>query len=90
MIMQITCSVSPTSRLGKFLQSATLIVWDDSEQRHPSHRTNIEAFDRPLRDLAPMESPLRKQPFGGKVVVRSLVETYGKRYLWFPKIPHPI
>ncbi|XP_060873906.1 ATP-dependent DNA helicase pif1-like [Metopolophium dirhodum] len=45
---QSTCSIRKNGPLGKLLQDASLIMWDEYTM---SHRAHIEAVDRTLKDL---------------------------------------
>lgn len=43
-----TCSIRKNGPLGKLLQDASLVIWDECTM---SHRAHVEAVDRTLKDL---------------------------------------
>jgi hypothetical protein len=53
------CTISVQSDVAKLMKETCLIVWDEAPM---SHRHNIEAVDRTLKDLTQSDDP-----FGGKV-----------------------
>lgn len=53
------CAITPNSELGKFMASVDVIFWDEAPM---SHRFNVEAVDRTLRDLCG-----NSRPFGNIV-----------------------
>ena len=58
-----TCGIKAQSDLAKLIKSTDLIIWDEV---FSSHRFNVEAVERTLRDLMQTE-----EDFGGKVVCLS-------------------
>jgi hypothetical protein len=43
-----TCSIRKNGPLGKLLQDASLVIWDECTM---SHRAHVEAVDRTLKDM---------------------------------------
>lgn len=58
------CSISKQSHLRKFIERASLVIWDEAPM---THRHAFEAVDRTLRDVMNND----REPFGGKVFVIS-------------------
>nr|XP_027083711.1 uncharacterized protein LOC113706012 [Coffea arabica] len=56
-----TCNISKQSAIGKLIQLARLIIWDEAAM---AKKYAIESFDRLLKDLLNSDSI-----FGGKVIV---------------------
>jgi len=62
-----TCSFSPESKIGRQIQSASMIIVDEAPMMH---RHVYEALDRSFRDVMKRVDPrLEHVPFGGKPVV---------------------
>ena len=69
------CSINAQSTLADLIRMAKVIVWDEAPM---SHKFQMEALDRTLRDLTCSDIP-----FGGKVIVLS-----GDFRQCLPVIPH--
>jgi hypothetical protein len=62
-----TCNISAQSDYAKFIQQATLILWDECPMMH---RHAFEALDRSLRDImGVIDAKNRDIPFGNKLIL---------------------
>ena len=69
------CNIDNQSTLAQLIRMSKIIVWDEAPM---SHRFQMEALDRTLRDLMNNDSP-----FGGKILVLS-----GDFRQCLPVLPH--
>ena len=57
------CNIDAQSTLAELIRMSKIVVWDEAPM---SHRYQLEALDRTLRDITDVD-----QPFGGKTMVLS-------------------